>query len=185
MYETETDIIEGCRRGNRNAQKLLYERYRIPMYRMCRRYARDDQEAEDFLHDGILKVLQDIGQYRGKGALGGWVRRVVLNVLLQQLRKRPQMMGEEALPESGEDLIEVGNDELSSLRSGQIFSLLTQLPEGYRTVFNLYYVEQRSHREIAHDLNISEGSSKSQLYKAKRALRRLIRIHYPTYQYRS
>jgi len=153
---------------------------------MCLRYARDAQEAEDFLHDGMLKVLQDIGQFRGQGALGGWVRRVVLNVALQQLRRRPTMVSETAVPEQATEAEELELEQgMQSLSGAQIFALLARLPVGYRTVFNLYYVEQQGHKEISAALGISEGASKSQLYKARLALRRVIKEQYPTYQYRS
>ena len=152
---------------------------------MCLRYARDTQEAEDFLHDGMLQVFKDIGQYRSKGALGGWVRRVVLNVVLQQLRKRPTILSEESIPEGGKEDEMALDNSMNQLGGAQIFALLRELPAGYRTVFNLYYVEQLGHQEIAEDLGISVGASKSQLYKARRALRAVIMERYPSYQYRS
>ncbi len=151
---------------------------------MCLRYARDAQEAEDFLHDGMMQVFKDIGQFKSKGALGGWVRRVVLNVVLQQLRKRPTVLSEEHIPENKTREVEF-DESMNQLGGAQIFALLSDLPAGYRAVFNLYYIEQRGHQEIATDLGISVGASKSQLHKARRALRAAISARYPRYQYRS
>ncbi|MEL6140117.1 MAG: sigma-70 family RNA polymerase sigma factor [Bacteroidota bacterium] len=184
-FPDDTSLVAACCKQNREAQQVLYMRFRTPLYRMCLRYARDPQEAEDFLHDGMLKVFADIGQFRGTGALGGWVRRVVLNVVLQHIRKRPHWLSEEHIPEkeipSAPDL----DEQLQTLQGSQIFALVKKLPIGYRTVFSLYYLEQRGHKEIASLLGISEGASKSQLYKARRALKQAIMEHFPTYQYRS
>jgi RNA polymerase sigma factor (sigma-70 family) len=178
----ENWLVAGCRNQDRRAQRALYEQFRVPLYRMCLRYAADAQEAEDFLHDGILKVLQDIDQFRGTGALGGWVRRVVLNVVLQRLRKRPKLLGEEHLP-TGATLPEVEiEEEMTALSGRQIFNFIQELPQGYRTVFSLYYLEDFTHKEIAAHLNISEGASKSQLSKAKRRLRAAILHQFPHLQ---
>lgn len=179
----ERTIVAGCWNQDRKAQRALYERFRVPLYRMCLRYAADPQEAEDFLHDGFLKVLQDIGQFRGTGALGAWVRKVVLNVVLQKLRKRPRLLGEEHLP-SGRELPEVHlEEEMMALSGRQIFNFVQELPQGYRTVFSLYYLEDLTHKEIAAKLDISEGASKSQLSKAKRKLRTAILRQFPHLQY--
>lgn len=183
MQDNEKHLVQACQRGLRSAQRELYETYRAPLYHMCLRYARDAQEAEDFLHDGMLKVLEDIHQFRAQGALGGWVRRVVLNVILQQIRKRPKLVSDAYLPEAIEE-IDLDED-LHHLSGPRIFALVMELPLGYRTVFNLYYLEELTHQEIAAQLGISLGASKSQLHKAKQSLRKLIQLHYPTFQYRS
>lgn len=179
----EKQLVLACQRHERSAQRELYEQFRAPLYSMCLRYARDAQEAEDFLHDGMIQVFNDIAKFRGEGALGGWVRRVVLNVLLQQIRRRPKLVSDLYLPEATTETdLEV---ELQQLSAAQIFALVLELPLGYRTVFNLYYLEELSHVEIATQLGISSGASKSQLYKAKLSLRKLIQLHFPTYQYRN
>lgn len=149
---------------------------------MCLRYARDAQEAEDFLHDGMIQVFKDVVKFRSEGALGGWVRRVVLNIILQQLRKRPKLVSDAYLPEKTTE-IDLG-EEFQQLSAAQVFALVLELPLGYRTVFNLYFLEGLSHSDIATQLGISQGASKSQLYKAKLSLRKLIKLHFPTYQYR-
>lgn len=151
----------------------MYEQYKTDMFRLCLRYARDRQEAEDFLQEGFIKVFLDFHQYSGRGPLGAWIRRVVLNVILQQLRRRREVyyeidaqMAEELVPE------EADSDPMIDLRS--LTLLLQQLPEGYRTVFNLYVLEECSHQEIADSLGISINTSKTQLWKAKRMLRNLL-----------
>ncbi|MEM6395755.1 MAG: sigma-70 family RNA polymerase sigma factor [Bacteroidota bacterium] len=185
MYVDEDRLIRDLKRGVRSAQQWLYERERLPLYRMCLRYAKDVQEAEDFLHDGMLKALQEIGKYRSEGALSGWVRRVVLNQILQELRRRPKLVSDELAPDrylEPESLLE---EELSQISGQEIHRLVCQLPTGYRTVFNLYYMEGLGHKDIAAQLQISEGSSKSQLYKARIHLRKSILKKYPHYQYRT
>ncbi|MEL6670294.1 MAG: sigma-70 family RNA polymerase sigma factor, partial [Bacteroidota bacterium] len=154
-------------------------------YRMCLRYAKDAQEAEDFLHDGMLKALQEIDKYRAEGALGGWVRRVVLNQILQELRRRPKLVSDEMAPDRIEHADSQLDEDLDEISSAELHRLICQLPTGYRTVFNLYYVEGLGHRDIAAQLQISEGSSKSQLYKARIHLRKSIIKKYPSYQYRT
>lgn len=146
---------------------------------MCLRYAQDEQEAEDFLHDGFIKVFQNITQYEGRGALGGWIRQVVLTTILQQLRKRPKIISSENLPETAAEELADFDELLQPISTQQILGLLQALPKGYRLVFNLYYLEEKSHQEIAALLGISLGSSKSQLFKAKRTLRQKIEEHYP------
>lgn len=180
LQDKEAQIVAGCCRGERAAQQLLYEAYRGPLYRMCLRYAKDTQEAEDFLHDGFIKVFQDIKQYRGEGALGAWVRRVVLNTLLQQLRKRVKVLGQEFLPDERAEDVHDFDELLQPINTQQILALIQELPKGYGLVFNLYYLEEKSHQEIAKLLGISSGSSKSQLFKAKRMLRQKIKQAYPS-----
>lgn len=172
-YATDEQLAAAGAAGDRQAQRVLYERFRLPLYRLCLRYARDPQEAEDFLHDGLLRVFRDLGQYRGQGALGGWVRRVVLNTVLQTLRRRPTFLPAEALPDAAPDT-EPEPDYLDGFAAERIYELIRELPTGYRTVFNLFYLEGFSHLQIAQELDMSEGASKSQLYKAKRHLRKLV-----------
>lgn len=185
MYASETELAAALKRQDRQAQQWVYEQYRMPLYRMCLRYANDEQEAEDFLHDGMLKAFKDFKQFRGQGALGGWIRRVVLNVTLQQLRRRPRIVADELAPELWEEQEPEMDQEMNQLSGQQIHQLIRQLPEGYRTVFNLFYLENLGHKDIASNLNISEGASKSQLYKARIALRKAIQQKYPAYQYRT
>lgn len=172
-YANDAALAAACTAGDRGAQRVLYERFRLPLYRLCLRYARDPQEAEDFLHDGLLRVFRDLAQYRGQGPLGGWVRRVVLNTVLQHLRRRPCFVPASELPDPGADP-EPEPEYLDGFAPERIYELIRELPPGYRTVFNLFYLEGFSHEHIARELEISQGASKSQLYKAKRHLRKLV-----------
>lgn len=173
MEPNEKHLVESCLRQDRRAQRQLYEKYKTPMFRLCLRYARDRQEAEDLLQEGFIKVFCDLSQYRGEGALGGWIRKVMINVALQHLRKQKKLfetieVEKIAETEEAEEMI------LSDLRAKSLTKIIQQLPPGYRTVFNLYVIEGYSHKEIADSLDIQINTSKSQLSKAKAMLRRLL-----------
>ena len=163
--------MRACLANDRRAQRLLYERFRVPLYRLCLRYARDRQEADDFLQEGFIRIFTDLSQYRGQGALGGWLRRVVLNICLQHLRKKKWEVGLDEAPELYEEAEDLFAEAPPDPRL--IIQYLQQLPSGYRTVFNLYVIEGYTHQQIAQKLQISVGASKSQLSKAKAQLRRL------------
>ncbi len=170
MENTEKRLIEGCLKKDRKVQRQLYDQYKVSMFRLCLRYARDRAEAEDLLQDGFVKVFQDLSKYRGEGALGGWIRRVMINTALQHLRKQkmvfPTVEVEKiAETHASEELI------LSGLRAQTLTMMIQQLPPGYRTVFNLYVIEGYNHQEIADQLGINVNTSKSQLSKAKAMLR--------------
>lgn len=142
------------------------------MFRLCLRYARDWPEAEDMLQDGFVKVFTDLKNYRFEGPLGAWIRRVVLNAALMHVRKQKRLFSSESL----ENAINLNacNDVLDELNAQTLTQLLQKLPAGYRAVFNLYAVDGYSHSEIANMLGIDEGTSKSQLFKARRALQAML-----------
>jgi RNA polymerase sigma-70 factor (ECF subfamily) len=169
-------IIAGCLRQERHAQRALYDRYRTPLYRLCLRYARDEQEAEDFLHESFLLIFRDLEKLRQPAALAAWLRRVTINTCLQLLRKRPDWF---ALNEPGAetlaDTADVEDDNhLLDIPIQLLLEAIQSLPDGYRTVFNLFVVDGFSHQDIAAQLDISVGASKSQLHKAKALLRKKI-----------
>lgn len=143
------------------------------MFRLCLRYAGDHAEAEDLLQDGFIKVFNDLHQFSFKGALGGWVRKVILNVALQHVRKKHRMF---QVTETDVVVNQISADDniISDLHAETLTKLIQKLPPGYRAVFNLYAIEGYSHLEIADMLGIEEGTSKSQLSKAKATLRVMI-----------
>ena len=177
LYDDDK-LIADCLRQERYAQRALYDKYRTPLYRLCLRYARDEQEAEDFLHESFLLIFRDLKQVRQPAALAAWLRRVTINTCLQLLRKRPDWyaMDErkaETLADS-EDREDDGN--LLDIPIQLLLETIQSLPDGYRTVFNLFVVDGFSHQDIAAQLDISIGASKSQLHKAKAMLRKKIQL---------
>lgn len=173
MNRTEEHIIQGCIKGDHKEQKLLYEKFKVPMFRICLRYAQDRAEAEDMLQDGFIKVFSDLHQYSGKGALGGWIRRVMVNVALQHIRRKKNLFSPIEI-EKVADNYNTGEDVFATIGAKALIKMVQGLPPGYRTVFNLFVIEGYSHQEIADQLNISVNTSKSQLSKAKASLRKLL-----------
>ncbi|WP_299757083.1 sigma-70 family RNA polymerase sigma factor [uncultured Pontibacter sp.] len=166
---TEAELIAGCQMADGKAQKLLYERFAAQMYGVCLRYLKNQMDAEEALLNGFMKIFKNVDRFEGKGSFEGWVRRIMVNEALAFLRKK------EPLHIAIEDsYIQVattsGADQ--DLAEGELLELLKTLPAGYRAVFNLYAIEGYSHKEIADMLGITEGTSKSQLSKARHMLQR-------------
>ena len=172
---SESDLIEGCIGGDRKMQYELYQRFAPKMYGVCLRYASNAEEAEDVLQEGFIKVFKKLGSFRSEGSFEGWIRRIFVNTAIEQFRRKnylqPITEREEATVE-GKYL-----SVLDNLAERDIIGLVQQLSPGYRTVFNMYIVEGYTHKEIADALGISEGTSKSQLSRAKIILQDLVRTH--------
>ncbi len=168
-------IIEGCVAGKRSAQSSLYRKYAAVMLAVCLRYAQNRDEAEDILQEAFLKIFQHIGTYRNEGSFEGWMKRIMINHALNYFRKQRRAPFLEDIATISETEI-VDNEEApvfqSPVSAETLISLIQTLPPGYRLVFNLYVFEDYSHREISRELNISENTSKTQLLKARRMLRR-------------
>ena len=168
---TEQELIEACRKQDRKAQKLLFDKYSPKMFGVCKRYLKNREDAEDVMIDGLFKVMTNIHTFQGKGSFEGWIRRIVVNQALMALRKRHNF----------QLTVEVSNIEIKSqisvedeLAAQDILALLDKLPVGYRTVFNLYVLEGYKHREIGEILGISINTSKSQLILAKKRMKSLL-----------
>ncbi len=169
---TEQELVEACKKDDRHAQKLVYERYSPAMFGLCKRYVKTVEDAEDVLVEAFFKVFTNISQYQGSGSFEGWIRRIVVNEALMSLRRAHNFrmtveISEIAPPETPAGIV-------GELAAQEILGLINQLPTGYRTVFNLYVMEGYKHREIAEMLDISINTSKSQLILAKKRLRELL-----------
>ncbi|GJM32051.1 MAG: DNA-directed RNA polymerase sigma-70 factor [Saprospiraceae bacterium] len=173
MDSIDLKLIEDCKNGDRRAQEELYRRYKAMLFGVCLRYAGSREEAEDFLQDGFVKIYKNLYQYRPVGSLSAWMRKVVINVALQHLRRKRHLFSEVEI-DTLADQYEVEDQLFSSFRAKALMKMIQQLPDGYRTVFNLYVIEGYSHKEIADQLGINEATSKSQLSRAKSTLRKLI-----------
>lgn len=153
-------------------QRELYQRFAPKMYGVCLRYAANAEEAEDILQEGFIKVFKKIGSFRSEGSFEGWVRRIFVNTAIEHYRKKIYLQPITDLEENtleGKYL-----SVLDSLAEKDIINLVQQLSPGYRTVFNMYVVEGYTHKQIAELLGISEGTSKSQLSRAKQILQQLV-----------
>lgn len=175
---TEKELIEACKRKDRMAQKLLFDRYSPKMNGVCYRYVRNAEDAEDVLVEAFFKVLTNIQQFKNKGSFEGWIRRIVINECLMFLRRQHNF---NLSVEIDDNLNVVNNKNIEDeLAARDILDFLDELPTGYRTIFNLYVLEGYKHREIAEMLGISINTSKSQLILAKKRLKNLlIQANYP------
>ncbi|WP_375435185.1 RNA polymerase sigma factor [uncultured Hymenobacter sp.] len=171
----DAELVAACRLGSAAAQEQLYQRFAPKMLALCLRYVRHEFDAEDTLARGFVKVFRSLGQFEGKGCLEGWVRRIMVREALGVLRSR------ESFTLSLEDF---PTDHLATdlpaadveLQAADLLQLVQALPAGYRAVFNLYALEGYSHLEVAGLLGISEGTSKSQLSKARAVLQRQVAV---------
>ena len=178
MQMEERILAEKCRMGDNTARKELYDCYAARLLAVCMRYTGDRSEAEDVMHDAFLKIFGafDRFSYRGAGSLRAWLERIAVNTALEWLRGRNRLR---KLPlDEGRALPDVAGPDASKVAEVPrevLMRFVGELPDGYRTVFNLYCIDEYSHREIAEMLGINEKSSSSQLFRARALLARRIR----------
>ncbi len=169
---SESDLIKGCIDGDRQMQQLLYNRFSPKMYGVCLRYAGNVEDANDILQEGFIKVFKNLGKFRGEGSFEGWVRRIFINSAIEQYRKKVKLYN---VSEVYENTVEDKSlNALDILATKDVMSIVNELSPGYKAVFNLHVVEGYSHNEIAKLLGINEGTSKSQLARAKGVLKKII-----------
>jgi RNA polymerase sigma factor (sigma-70 family) len=170
---SESDLIKGCIAGDRRMQEELYRRFAPKMYAVCLRYANNADDAQDLLQEGFIKVYRNLHRFRAEGSFEGWIRRVFVNTSIEHFRKKSTRMS--MVTDKEENTIEDADiTALHKLAEKDIINIIQELSPGYRTVFNLYVVEGYSHKEIGDLLGISEGTSKSQLARAKGVLQKKI-----------
>ena len=154
-------------------QEELYRRFSPRMYAVCLRYAGNSEEAQDILQEGFIKVFKKLDSFRSEGSFEGWVRRIFVNTAIEHFRRKRYLM---PVTEKEENTLEGKTaSALDDLAAKDIMALVQELSPGYRTVFNMYVVEGYTHKEIADMLGISEGTSKSQLSRAKVILQEMVR----------
>ena len=171
-FGAENELVEACLQGNRQAQRFLFEKFYGKMLGVCKRYSRGEEEAKDILQDGFVKVFQKLEQYKSTSPLEPWLRRIMVNTAIDHYRKNlaePAPLEADSINVASEDA-----DVLSDMSHAELLECLQQLPAGYKLIFNMYAIEGYSHREIAEALEISEGTSKSQLAKAKIYLQKMV-----------
>jgi len=169
--QDEGKIIKKCKKNNAAAQRALYEKYRVKWFMICLRYAPDREEAEDMMQEGLISIFKEIKQYDpDKASFPAWSNKVMVNAALQHLRKWKKLKFNQSIDDYNLEIPQ-HEDTYGNLGAKELTAMVQQLPDGYRTVFNLYVMEGYKHREIAEMLSISENTSKTQLLKAKKMLR--------------
>jgi len=163
---SEQKLIDLCIEGDRIAQKVIYDRLAPRMFPVCIRYVGDRQTAEDILQEGFITLFSKIGSYRGNGSFEGWARKIFVNTALMYLRKKDALKMSDEL-ENARNLSTDLSSQIEDIGYKELMKLITGLPPGFRTVFNMYVVEGYSHKEIAEMLNISETTSRTQLSRAR------------------
>ncbi|MBL7811727.1 MAG: sigma-70 family RNA polymerase sigma factor [Bacteroidetes bacterium] len=165
---TEKELVQACLEGKARAQEQLYNKYSPVIYAICMRYAGNSENANDMLQESFIKIFGRLRDFRFEGSFEGWMKRLAVNHCLDFYKK---LKTEPFLEElDGHSQLATGDSVVHHLQAADLIGLLQKLPTGYRTVFNLYAIEGYGHQEIAEMLSISENTSKTQLFKARKLL---------------
>uniref|UniRef100_UPI0034242FED RNA polymerase sigma factor n=1 Tax=uncultured Tenacibaculum sp. TaxID=174713 RepID=UPI0034242FED len=173
-------LIQECCRQNITAQAQVYQLFSGKLFALCLKYSRNYQDAEDTLQDSFLTIFKKIPQYNNEGSFEGWMKRITINTALQKYReKSPLQLVSEGINEELEEEVVL---EAESVNVDVLLRLIQNLPDRYRLVFNLYVLDNYSHKEIASLLNITEGTSKSNLSRARQLLKKEVEVYQATAQ---
>ncbi len=162
---TLNELMEGCKAGNSKLQELLYRQTAPKMLAICMRYAKDRMEAEDVLQLGYIKIFDKVLAFKGDGSFEGWMRRIMVNTAIESYRKNLRTLKVVPIDEAYEQPSQ--GFDFGTLGMQDLLKVIQKLSDGYRVVFNMFAIEGYSHKEIAETLGISEGTSKSQLSRAR------------------
>ena len=163
-------LVNECAKGNSKAQRALFDKFAPKMLAVCQRYLRNNQEAEDVLQDGFVKVFQKIVDFKMEGSLEGWIRRIVVNTALDTIRKNKKLL-DDVQVEEVQYKVGFTDHQFDGMDLAQLMKLIDGMPDGYRIVFNMFAIEGYSHKEIADTLGVTENTSKSQYSRARAFLR--------------
>ena len=163
-------LVSECAKGNSKAQRALFDKFAPKMLAVCQRYLRNNQEAEDVLQDGFVKVFQKIVDFKMEGSLEGWIRRIVVNTALDTIRKNKKLL-DDVQVEEVQYKVSFTDHQFDGMDLAQLMKLIDAMPDGYRIVFNMFAIEGYSHKEIADTLGVTENTSKSQYSRARAFLR--------------
>jgi RNA polymerase sigma factor (sigma-70 family) len=179
LKDSIQNIIKDCVAGKNSAREKLYNLYKGKMWTVCLRYARDQDEAKDIMQEGFIKIFEKIKQYEGRGHFEGWIRRIMINTALSEYRKHHLLHSEsENFSQKNEGVSEHIESDISAQ---ELLELIKELPPQYQMVFNLFAIEGYAHKEIAELLRISEGTSKSNLSRAREILKNKIKTNQNLY----
>jgi RNA polymerase sigma factor (sigma-70 family) len=171
------NIIKGCLAGNRRDQELLYRRHASKLYAVCLQYSATDDEARDILQDGFIKIFENLVHYKHEVSFEGWMRRIIVNTALEKYRSKHTLYRVDDIELIPELDAEPYNEDYAGLEATDLLDIIRELPPKYRMVFNLFAIEGYSHKEISKMVNISEGTSKSNLSRARVILQRKVTIY--------
>lgn len=167
MRMNEEQLVNKCLEKDTLAQKQLFEHYSKRMYGVCLRYSKDMDEAQDVLQMGFIKVFEKLEMYKHQGSLEGWIRKIIVNTALDNIRKNKKLMNNIEIDKVDYQLHNDEANVLDSLSARDLLKVIQEMPTGFRTVFNMFAIEGFSHKEIAEELNISVSTSKSQFSRAR------------------
>jgi RNA polymerase sigma factor (sigma-70 family) len=170
----EKNLVKKCQQRNGKAFNRLYDRYAPVLFAICMRYGTNQAEAEDMLQESFLTIFKKIEGYKFKGSFEGWMKRITVNTAINLLRSKNHRLYRSHTKDEYHQIEDFETDVVSKMSEKEILECIKKLPTGYRTVFNLYVIENYKHREIAELLGISENTSRTQLGKARNALKREI-----------
>lgn len=166
----DSALVKKCLKGDARAQRALFEKFAPKMLGVCLRYAKNTEQAEDILQDGFVKVFTKLSNYSGNGSLEGWIRRIIVNTALDEIRRNVKFKDNVNVDDVDYKL-ELDSHIVEGLAAEDLMKIVNDLPDGYKVVFNMFAIEGYSHKEIAMQLNISENTSKSQYSRARAYLK--------------
>ena len=171
---TETELIKGCKQNSASAQQLLYTRYAPVLKSVCQRYIQDREEVKDVLHDAFIKIFKVIDKYKGDGSFEGWLKRIVINVAIDHIKKKQRLSFSqrddlENLEKPEQKEANSDSDDLlnTGFTADDLLGMLHSIQIEYAAVFNMFYIDQLSHKEISETLKIDENTSRTRLFRAK------------------
>ena len=175
----EQKMLKGCQEGKASSQQMLYQHFYGKMMSVCLRYARDREEAKDILQEGYIKVFASLPHFKGEGSLEGWVRRIMVNTAINHYHRYKKYLLQDSIEDDVKEAYSLTQsfdevDVIQKINYDDLLVLIRSLPPAYQTVFNLYVIEGYSHKEIGEMLQINEGTSKSNLAKARMKLQKNI-----------
>jgi RNA polymerase sigma factor (sigma-70 family) len=178
-------LIDGCKKQQRESQRMLYEHFYSFSMRICLRYSYVEEEAIEIMNDGFMKVFHNLDKFDQRLSFRGWLKRIMINTAIDYFRKNKKYQKNKSIDEynnEGNDIAQFEDSVISKMSYNELIGMVQQLSPAYRTVFNLYVIDGYNHKEIAEKLNISEGSSKSNLSKARERLRQLLKFFHAEYE---
>jgi RNA polymerase sigma-70 factor (ECF subfamily) len=178
---SNNQLIKRCKEGKQSAFRELYDLYASPMLGVCFRYSKSRDDAEDILQEGFIKVFQKINDFKGTGVFEGWLRRIMVNTAINHYKSNLKYNFHDELKDDLNGYEDQGINSIildEEIPREQLLNIIQLLPNGYRMVFNMFVFDGLTHKEIADELAISENTSKSQLSKARKMLRKVITEKY-------